>query len=183
MKLIPYNFLELLFCALLLLNSNLISQEIFSPVTDKQGWLNIGVGPGKVIDQFEGSMIGSFTYASNRKLVTLRYIYSKASYQRNGYDEIYSLQLEKLNEVSLLLGTMKKRRFAFTSAAIGLGYVEGKSESLNQFQKFKTIGLALESQFFLTLPGLGVGINGYSNINPQTITYGFNIAVQMGKLR
>ncbi len=183
MKLRPHNFLELLFCALLLLNSNLISQEIFSPVTDKQGWLNIGVGPGKVIEQFEGSIVGSFTYASNRKLVTLRYIYSKASYQRIDYDEVYPLQLERVTEVSLLLGAMKKRRFAFTSLAVGLGYVEGKSESLNQFQNFRTIGVALESQLFLTLPGLGVGIYGYSNINPQTITYGFNIAVQMGKLR
>ncbi|MHA2284186.1 MAG: hypothetical protein ACXAC5_25385 [Promethearchaeota archaeon] len=181
MKLRLVNFLAFSFIGLLLPNSILISQELFSPVTKKQAWVNLGVGPGKVIDLFEGSALGSFTYAFNRRLVTARYIYSEAIF--SDPEGVKPYQFENVTELSLLYGAMTKRRFAFASVAIGFGFVNGEKRNPGGSKNSKIIGIALESQLFLTLPALGFGVYGYSNINPATVTYGFNIAVQMGKLR
>ena len=176
-------FLAITFSAI----SPIISQELYAPVTKTQAWLNIGMGDGRIKNLLGTSVFMSFSYAQSSHVFTGRYI----TYESNKEDWfIYAgsipfkdKRFEKAREISIVYGRMEKQKFGFASIGIGLGWIEINENLLYLRRKSRELGLALETQAFFTLPGMGVGFYGYGNVNRETIFYGILLSLQIGKLR
>ena len=164
-----------------------ISQELYAPVTNTQAWLNIGMGDGRIKNLLGTSVFMSFSYAQSSHVFTARYITYESM---EDYRFIYSgsiplrdRRFEEAREISVLYGRMRKQKFGFASIGIGLGWMEINENLFFDRIKYKELGIALETQAFFTLPGMGIGFYGYGNINRETIFYGILLSLQIGKLR
>jgi hypothetical protein len=162
-----------------------LSQELHAPVTKTQAWLNIGMGDGRIKNILGSSVFMSFSYAQSNHVFTGRYI----SYEKNN-EAVYAInipftdiRLEEAKEISIIYGRMEKQQFGFASIGIGLGVIEIYENLFYLKKKYRELGIALETQAFFTLPGMGLGFYGYGNINRETIFYGVLVSLQIGKLR
>jgi len=156
-------------------------QELYSPITNTQGWVNIGVGYSQMNNIQNASALFSFSYAHKGKMFSVRYIYSESDifefFEKTNDPKYF------INEISLMYGFLNKHRFRFISFAFGLGLVNAEERNHNELNDIKEIGISVETQMFLTLPGLGIGIYGFGNLNRKWISYGFLVCLQLGKLR
>ena len=176
-------FLALTFSAI----PTVLSQELYAPVTKTQAWLNVGMGDGRVKNLLGSSVFMSFSFAQNSHVFTGRYI----SYESNKEDwfiyagsiPLRDRRFEEAREISIVYGRMEKQKFGFASIGIGLGLIEINENLLYLRRKYRELGIALETQAFFTLPGMGIGFYGYGNINRETIFYGVLLSLQIGKLR
>ena len=152
-------------------------------------WVGAGLGYGSVPKadfRQKVSLNLNATYQSGRHLLSARSVYTGKS-EYNG---------EALQDYALLYGRaisvdLPRSRFTarFTaSVAAGVGYVnavvvydEEGSPIASEYED--TIGLALETQSFVRLSVVGVGVYGFANVNPVTSFWGATLSLQLGKLR
>jgi hypothetical protein len=111
------------------------------------------------------------------------------------YNEEFALFVspaESIWYVGALYGLFLKRSFGFVSGSLGISMVNGVNRGqsyggwlFEEYEKvtFNTVGIPIESQLFLRLsPNLGIGINGFANINPEKSFLGVLACIQIGIL-
>lgn len=146
--------------------------------SDHQWWLNLGAGLGNLASENETVML----YASFNKpksenlLLSSRYSFS----QQLGLLEF--VEPETNWDLSALASYYIKKNGGFFSIGTGLGLNGGKMRDPS-LQNYLTVGLPIETQLFMTLPSVGIGLVGIVNINPKTTYWGVTAALQFGSLR
>ncbi|PHN02249.1 hypothetical protein [Flavilitoribacter nigricans] len=146
--------------------------------SDHQWWVNFGAGMSKAgMDQEHLLFYASFNKPrSEHLLLTGRYSFT----QQLGLLE--SVEPEKNWDLSAIASYYLKSDAGFISIGAGLGLNGGKRRDPS-LQNYLTVGLPIESQWFVTLPSMGLGLVGVVNINPKVTTYGLALAFQFGALR
>jgi hypothetical protein len=169
-------------------NSNYYSPDLYK---GPYFWMTIGLG--KTPNEFKGNhgLAAGIapTVQVGKNVFSLRLLGSSenplpvaSSYY--GYDEW-------LDDISILYGRCYKSARFFAAVSAGLGRVRGMRRGIligcadyenchYEEHKFKTIGLALESQLFIQAPIIGFGINLVGNINNHDSFAGFLISFQLG---
>lgn len=169
---------------LLLFNFSLKGQNAAIEEPEQLWWINLGMGilypPNYGSDNSPYiPLMASFTKPlSSNFLLTGRITYAE--------DVTFFLppiKSEIYRDYSFLAGFYSKGRVGYASLGAGLGMDSGRFEKDGKLEDFSTIGLPLESQVFLTLPFVGLGLVGMANINSERSTWGFTISLQFGNLR
>lgn len=146
--------------------------------TDHLWWVNFGAGLGNISSDDQNLLF----YASFNKprsenlLLSGRYTFSQ---QLNAYE---SVEPEKDWDLSALASYYHKSDAGFFSVGAGIGLNGGRMRDPS-IQNYLTVGLPIETQLFMTLPSMGIGIVGIANINPKISYWGVALSLQFGALR
>lgn len=167
-----YFILLLTFCGLN------VQAQYYNNDPSYQWWLNLGAG----ISNFNSGEEQVFLYGSFNKPRTDRLLLSaRYSYAREL--EVQEMTTAERNwDLSALASLYLKGDGGYFSAGTGLG-VNGGMFRQGRMEKYLTVGIPIETQLFLTLPNVGLGIVGMANINVKNTNWGVGLAVQFGQLR
>lgn len=136
-------------------------------------WANLGVGVGN----------GGFLFAGSLNKPVNRSLLLTLRGTQNAEFCIFCSYTEELWDVSLIAGYYKKGKTGFSSIGTGLG-INGRSvNGTGGPDNFVTVGIPVESQFFLTSRSAGIGIVALANLNLKRSFYGAVLSVQFGNLR
>lgn len=135
-------------------------------------WVNAGLGVGT--DDISGFVIASYQKGNN--LLSIR---GALSGDMISGDEFW--------DIGVLYGRATSQQRYHASISAGLAIVGGKrdygwSSSGNDVPL--TVGLPLKAQLnWLPTSVLGIGLQGFANINPEQSFAGLALSLQLGKLR
>jgi hypothetical protein len=143
-------------------------------------WINLGLGASSAVDGSFGPGI-SFNYNKGLFLASLRLSYSEefkicvfgpCSPPDNNY------------EFAALSGIAYRSRYFLASITGGLSYVFGDRYYGNTKNNFQRIGLPIDTQLFFRFSSyVGIGIEGFANINSGHSFAGALFCLQIGDLR
>ena len=141
-------------------------------------WVNLGLGFSSVGGVLGGSFGINGSYQIRKSIFSLRFVHSKEM------NLIFNVQdLDSNWDLGLLYGLNLRRTFGFVSMSAGISYVGLNIYENSEEMRYATVGLPIETQFFLTLKHIGFGIYGFANINSKSSFAGGLICIQLGKLR
>lgn len=142
-------------------------------------WFNLGLGPSSAVD---GSMAGglSVNYNYGLFLVTARFLYNEefriCVFGCNPSDNCY--------ELSILSGLAYKTNLILASISAGLSYVYVNKYIDSYHKNFQRIGFPIDAQlFFRFYKYVGIGVNGFANLNSGHSFGGVLLCLQFGDLR
>jgi hypothetical protein len=149
--------------------SNWASWEI----VEKAGWLELGLGNGKIQTWTRAAMFAQFTQQRNNKLFSLRALSIFRPFSEGPYDRGW--------EIGVLYGRLfpglNKHFKISVSGGLAFTGVDDKWEMTH------TIGVPLEAKVSLApFRHVGLFITAYVNINPVNTYHGVLIGIQIGKL-
>ncbi len=170
-----------------LFQGNLFSQDTSNNIKESRYWLNAGLGASS--SGLSGGL--SISYQPDWKFISLRFINSSR------YGEGWlggNTTSENIWDIGALYGLIAKGKYGYASISGGVSLVGGNKHGeflgiigwINTYEKIPilTIGIPLEGQLFFTpFSFLGIGINGFANLNPNRSFSGVLISLQVGKLR
>lgn len=172
--------MKILTLALCMLFGSLALQAQYSRFDVSPGlwWVNLGAGMSNISsDQEQLMFYGSFNKPrTERLLLSSRYTYAQ---ELNPFERTNA---ERNWDLSALASLYFKGDAGYFAVGSGLGLNGGKIRE-GRLENYLTVGLPLETQLFVTLPSLGLGIVGMVNINAKTTYWGVALAVQFGALR
>lgn len=155
-------------------------------------WFNAGFG----ISSSGSSRGGSFSYPTERGIISLRFVYNSSDADPSPSFLRMDPYRKTVWDAGVLSGKMAKSSYGIAFLSGGIGVVGGVLDreyvgigslySPSEFRdnRFLTIGIPIEGQLFWTpYSFLGVGLYGFANINPEESFAGALLGIQMGKLR
>jgi hypothetical protein len=165
--------------ALTVFSVNSYSQDTSGSVEESHYWLNMGFGISTV-DMSGGA---GFSCQTGKRLISIRYTHN---------EDFAFLEpvKESVWDVGVLYGIIRKSNYGLISASAGISIVGGydrgeRIDFTDSYEKknFLTFGVPLEVQLFFTpFDYVGVGINGFANLNPKKTFTGVLLCLQIGKL-
>jgi len=152
-------------------------------------WISVGLGPVGGDNILFGGVLG-LSFSKGVNLISIRAINFAEISRREPCRDGSSEKLKKATDISFLYGVNKNCKWSFASVAIGLSTIRGTQKkqysnpNRSTYKNFSTIGIPIETQLFLKLlPGMGIGIYGFLNINNKSSFGGIFLSLQYGKLR
>ena len=153
--------------------------------TINNAWFDLGIGGSNrgVTSQV------SFSVQKGIHLITIRHIYNTE------FNIFGPSPSETVWDISMLYGRSWKSKSAMVSISGGLGLVGGVRRGdyicsdgwfSSKYQKcpFSTIGLPLDVQLiWMPFRFLGLGIQGFANLNSEKSFHGLVANLQIGRLR
>lgn len=138
-------------------------------------WVDGGLGVNSSLRVASAGL--SVSYQTGRHLLSLSYVFCDEN-------ELFGWsQSEKVWNIGILYGRGAEASYGLASISGGLGMVGGNLRR-EGYAAFRTIGIPVEGQLFLRpLSFLGIGIYGFSNLNPKKSFVGAVLCIQIGKLK
>lgn len=148
-------------------------------------WVNIGVGFSS--PEFTAlGVIFSHELKNEKNIITLRLIRAEEI-------RIFSSPSNAHWDLGVLAGVIRKKQRGMVSISAGGSIVGGKKkEDLTggelfdadySTKNYTTVGLPINSQIFFTpFSHVGIGLNGFANINPKKSFAGVLVCLQIGKI-
>jgi hypothetical protein len=172
-------------------------QDISRDSSSQFGWVNGGFGASSVkgglgVNSFGVSPGVSFSYQSEKNLISVRYVYNIE------FQPIVGLSPdETVWDAGVLYGRIAKVSYGLASISGGIGVVGGVRRGkylsssggwfgTSYYEKltFLTVGIPVEGQLFWTpLDFWGIGFYGFANLNKEKSFIGALLCIQIGKLR
>jgi hypothetical protein len=181
------------------------------PMADAKGtwWANFGAGPGVLTSHTADNADDDYDSSRNLSSISINYAHFSNQFielrvSNLGHFIDFSCfvsceeQLNKLQDIGLLYGIMKKEKWYTLGASVGLAYTDIEYKSGEKvyvpdgdyytteytYRNSQTLGLPAEAQLFYTpFKYFGIGLIGYLNINTEASGVGAMLAIQLGNLR
>lgn len=160
-------------------------------------WIDFGAGLGGgapktedelFADAYSIAAIASLSYQFKANLLSLRT--AQVINMNNFFFFFGTGELSSVRDVAFLYGRVKTSENSRASLAAGIGFARSALQDAVFFvptsraKTEKAVGLALETQFCVQPTAfLGIGVNGFGNINSKNSFYGVTLSLQLGKLR
>jgi hypothetical protein len=138
-------------------------------------WLGVGLGGAGRTDGAGGAAVmAQLAYQTRAHQFSLRAM---------GAADLFGSNADEFGEIGLLYGRTKKRPWGHASIAGGLALTYLSSCPRGQSSDCTTLGVPLTAEVAAKLARvLGVGVQGFVNVNPKSVYLGYSLFVQIGWL-
>jgi hypothetical protein len=144
-------------------------------------WGTVGAGLAFSEGFLANGLGAAFTYKPGGIHFSARFV---AADRLPGYLLDGKAPLDRLQDLSMLVGVSQEDENTIFLISAGPGLVDGKFNELRNNRVFGVIGLSLEAQAILKLGrSLGVGAYLFSNFNKEAFYVGILLSIQVGHFR